>query len=655
MTPDPFSDPGMRETRRDLGNGLIRSTSYRDDANGKDNLIADITTETALGLADRPGLSFTYTYDANKNVTGETTGGVMASYSYTAGQDAEDRLIDWDSNTGEERDWDLSLVGDWDEFTRDEDGSGGPLLPIVQPRNHTDAHEVDDIDGTPAAHDAKGNMTNDGAVAGNARTFAWDFDNRLTTVTMPDGRVHTYTYDALGRRVSKRVDLGTSQGGGPFVETVYVCATHESGLGQVVAEYLKGQAETNPERHFVYGRYVDEPLILAREATRRLTGSSELTTRTRFLSSLVYYHRNRKYDVVGLTDASGGVLERYTYTPYGEVTILDPTALVIRTESAVDNPYAYTGRRWEPETGLYYFRARYYGPKLGRFLDRDPLGYVDGMSVYAGYFAWGFGVDPAGLAFVDVYIAAFIPSGLGDQKILNRGDLARARGLQPGELAGRGWIEHPMNRSPDMPAKYKIATDNRDRPGVTGSSKLISLTKVPVDTSDAGSLAAKYGQRPDIFHTKSGTSYQIAVSHQEAWENVGNGDFRINPTAFERYKNDSLRQATAAPTESEAAWDFHNCLSAFGVQAGGKYPIQIIPVERFVTPAINYRMNVLLLRDPKTGRGSVRLLGSHDGFPAYEVVLNGRVVHSFRPDGGPNMLKLGGFVRQAFDTGWIVL
>jgi len=310
----------------------------------------------------------------------------MASYTYTADQDEEDRLIDWNSNTGEERDWDLSLVGDWDEFTRDPDGAGMPLLPIVQPRNHTDAHEVDDIDGTPADHDAKGNMTDDGAVTGGglggSRTFAWDFDNRLTTVTMPDGRVHTYTYDALGRRVSKRVDLGTSQGGGPYVETVFVCATHESGLGQVVAEYLKGQPATNPERHFVYGAYVDEPLAFLAPSAQSLAPK--------------YLHRNRKYDIVGLTDASGGVLERYTYTPYGEVTILDPTALIVRTVSAVDNPYAYTGRRWEPKTGLYYFRARYYGPKLGRFLGRDPLGYVDGYSLYGGYFAWGMGVDSSG-------------------------------------------------------------------------------------------------------------------------------------------------------------------------------------------------------------------------------------------------------------------
>jgi len=359
---------------------------------------------TAFGRIP-PVVAPLYTYDANKNVTGETTGGVMASYTWSAGQNAEDRLIDWDSDPsggGEERDWDLSLVGDWDEFTRDEDGQQGPLLPVVQPRNHTDAHEVDDIDGTPATHDPKGNMADDGAVSGGgiggSRTFTWDFDNRLTSVTMPDGKVHSFTYDALGRRVSKKVDTGV-MGDGPYVETVYICATHESGLGQVVAEYIKGDAASAPQKHFVYGRYVDEPLILARQAARTLSeGLTERRPRRGgYLTDLLYYHRNRKYDVVGLTNSLGVVLERYTYTPYGEVTVLGPTALIVRTASAVGNPYTYTGQRWEPESALHYFKGRYYDGLLGRFLNRDPLGYVDGYSLYAGYFAWGFGVDPSGM------------------------------------------------------------------------------------------------------------------------------------------------------------------------------------------------------------------------------------------------------------------
>jgi len=69
----------------------------------------------------------------------------------------------------------------------------------------------------------------------------------------------------------------------------------------------------------------------------------------------------------------------------------------------VENPYFYTGRRLDTETavngahGLYYFRARYFSAPQGRFISRDPIGYADGMHLYAAYFGSHFGVDPTGL------------------------------------------------------------------------------------------------------------------------------------------------------------------------------------------------------------------------------------------------------------------
>ena len=66
--------------------------------------------------------------------------------------------------------------------------------------------------------------------------------------------------------------------------------------------------------------------------------------------------------------------------------------------STIDNEYTYTGRRLDP-SGLMYFRARYYSPQLGQFISRDPLGYVDGVSQYRGYFVPN-GMDPFGLDWV---------------------------------------------------------------------------------------------------------------------------------------------------------------------------------------------------------------------------------------------------------------
>ena len=84
-----------------------------------------------------------------------------------------------------------------------------------------------------------------------------------------------------------------------------------------------------------------------------------------------YYHANHQGSVVAMSDTVGALAEQFTYDAYGQSATL------------IGNPFRYTGRYLDAETGLYYYRARYYSPALGRFLQTDPVGYTAGLNWYA--------------------------------------------------------------------------------------------------------------------------------------------------------------------------------------------------------------------------------------------------------------------------------
>ena len=89
------------------------------------------------------------------------------------------------------------------------------------------------------------------------------------------------------------------------------------------------------------------------------------------------------FSVYALTDASENVVERYRYDAYGACTVLDADGSADSDGiSDVLNPYAFTGRRTELESGLMQYRNRCYAPALGRFISRDPAGYADAYDLY---------------------------------------------------------------------------------------------------------------------------------------------------------------------------------------------------------------------------------------------------------------------------------
>ena len=277
------------------------------------------------------------------------------------GYDDEDRLVYYKrSSQANPQTWTLTAVGDWSSWSN---------FGTSQSRTHGAAHEILTAGSSPnnaITHDVKGNITEIPTnVSSPARKLFWDFDSRLTGVdTTGDSTPEvTYSYDALGRRVWRTESSAT---------VVYVSAGQ-----QVVCDYPSGAAPSStPTYRYVWGDYVDEPIL-------RCAGST-----------YHYYHHNQQFSTIGLTNSSGVVVERYGYTAYGELSLTSGSG-GSRSWSTNSNRYLYTGREWDDSVKLFYFRARWYDPVVGRFVGRDPYTYVDGLNAYRSYFAATF-LDASG-------------------------------------------------------------------------------------------------------------------------------------------------------------------------------------------------------------------------------------------------------------------
>ncbi|MBL8085612.1 MAG: hypothetical protein JNN26_23500, partial [Candidatus Obscuribacter sp.] len=229
------------------------------------------------------------------------------------------------------------------------------------------------VGGVGFSYSTDGSLTNDGV-------FKYEFNSERMMTRVRDAGTNAivadYLYDPALRQRQKNV-------GGTKTNFYYAG-------WQRLADY-DGTTNTLQQR-FVYGPGLDEVLIQI----------SSGGTKT-------YFHGNHQGSVIATTDASGAVLSRFKYSPSGESPSMSGTS------------HGYTGQRYDSETGLYYYKMRYYSPKLGRFLQADPIGYQGGTNLYLISSLAPMGVsDPYGLAAsfhevsFTVYLGKYPWNGLGD-------------------------------------------------------------------------------------------------------------------------------------------------------------------------------------------------------------------------------------------------
>ena len=212
-------------------------------------------------------------------------------------------------------------------------------------------NEYTTVAGTARVHDNNGNLVDDGS-----RTYAYDYRNRLVRAAARDTGlvVAEYLYHADNRRARKSVF--DSVDGALRDETAYfydgwqVCEEQNGATGDTEATYVWSPLA------------IDELVQFERTAAHSLGAGT------------FYAHQNARGDVVTMTDAGGTVVESFRYDDFGNRNFGNGNA-----PSTTGNPYGFQGRRFDPETGLHYFRNRYYNPATGRFLERDPV--WDGLNV----------------------------------------------------------------------------------------------------------------------------------------------------------------------------------------------------------------------------------------------------------------------------------
>ncbi|MGH9874512.1 MAG: RHS repeat-associated core domain-containing protein [Pyrinomonadaceae bacterium] len=312
-------------------------------------------------LADNASLNTTFAYDATNKLTSRTLpNGVVATSQYD-GLNRLTRLTHAKgANTLADFQYQFNPVNDITQMT---EGAGSHnytydsidrLTAATHPNQTNESYTFDDVGNRTASHqgssytyqafnrlvaangesfgcDANGNLTSK-TDAGGSWTYTWDYENRLKQSSKAGGVTVIYAYDALGRRIQR---LSTASGTTKFVYDGADVLRDLDGGGSTVADYLNGPG-------------IDNKL-------RQTIGTAS------------YFIADHLGTTRAFTDASGNLASSLTYDSFGNVA-----------SGSAATRFTYTGREFDSETGLMFYRARWYDPQQGRFISEDPIGFESG-------------------------------------------------------------------------------------------------------------------------------------------------------------------------------------------------------------------------------------------------------------------------------------
>lgn len=233
----------------------------------------------------------------------------------------------------------VAASGVWGNITYAYDASGNRIQRIHGSENLSyayDANRLDSITGTTAldyVFDAAGNTISDGTF-----DYTYSQNGRLSQVSQNGGEVARYTFNGFGQRVIKEVDGAV---------TVF----HYDNQKRLIEETA---ADGTSIRAYVY-LLGDIPLALIEDG------------------NVYFYHPDRLGTPRKVTDSSGTEVWSADLMPFGAE---------LAASGSITQPLRFPGQYADPETGLYYNYHREYDPRIGRYLEPDPLGLEAGINLF---------------------------------------------------------------------------------------------------------------------------------------------------------------------------------------------------------------------------------------------------------------------------------
>jgi RHS repeat-associated protein len=308
-----------RRTQMTRPNGVTTNYTYN-------NLSQLLSVLHQVGTSTIDGA--TYTVDPAGNRTAKTDNYANVTSSYTYDPLYELTQVTQATNTTE-------------SYSYDPVGNRVSSLG-VSPYSVNTSNELTSTPSATYTYDNNGNTLTKVTSAGTT-TYSWDFENRLTSVTLPGtGGTLAFKYDGVGRRVQKVFTQGSTTTTTNYLYDGINAVADVDQNGNALARYAETQQ-------------VDEPLAELRSGTSS------------------YYSQDGLGSITSLTTSAGALGNAYRYDSFGNVTA---------SSGSIANRFQYTAREFDSETSLYYYRARYSDPQSGRFISEDPMEFAGGINFY---------------------------------------------------------------------------------------------------------------------------------------------------------------------------------------------------------------------------------------------------------------------------------